>query len=326
MTYPNKYGLVLCLSALWFFVRANTNTLDTLPALARTEIGDVGRFFPDPKNTYGDFDQQKKDDEYIAYPLSSTQFFLGTNLWQDLYVNLNAAELPALVNDYSIELLPRHNWPDLIIGFHWSSYKYFLQFQYYNRALKERISARTQADSPYSVERELIFKGYTLVMARDIKMFRFTKRIQLVGAAGVEISRADVSLSGLSSFQFENRENLDAILGNTVAVDLDENQVRVNMEQQLFLFSTATNSLFWQIGFDIQINDQLNLYLKANNVIPVNLFLKTTRAYLETPDEAWEENFVLQYNSFELKNSSIQLSLSYRINETNRTKRKLKLN
>ena len=43
------------------------------------------------------------------------------------------------------------------------------------------------------------------------------------------------------------------------------------------------------------------------------------------PDEDWEDNFELQYNYFELKNRTLQLSLSYRISQLNRSKRQLKL-
>lgn len=324
MIYPNKYGLVLCLSVLGLFVQANSNPLDTLPEVARTETVAYERHFSGTKNTYNDFDTQKKADEYLVYPSSPIQFFLGTNLWHDLYVNLKANELPALVNEYSIAVLPKNNWPDLVVGYY-STGMISMQLQYYNRALEEHIFAQTPAGSPYAVERELVLKGFNLAIARDINILRLTKQIYLGGAVGFEISRVNASFGGTSSFRFDDRESLETILGNTIAINLDDNQVGVNMEQQLFLVSSVATSLFWQLGVDIQVNDKWTIFLKANNLIPLNFFLKTQKSYIETPDEAWGENFELQYNFIELKNRTIQLSLSYRVSEADRSKQKLKL-
>lgn len=323
----SRYSLVLCLSLLWLYAQADVIVLDTLPLSEqiKTEVSYYEREELDTKNTYNDFDKKEKEDEYLVYSNSPVKYFMGTDLWHDLHFDLIAEDLPALVEGYSISVLPRSGLSTFFLGVYNLKSKAYLQCQYFNRDLEEQIFAQTTTGSAYAVRRAFNLRAYSITQGFNFNIIKLGKQFYLVGAIGLELSWTRVRFAETTRFQFENRESLEAILGNSVDINFDDNRVGVNVEQDVQIVRGNTVSPFWQIGFEYPVNDQFTLNLKANNLIPVNLYFKVVDAFLVSSDQEWDQNFRLQYESSELKNRAVQLSLSYRISEAKRSKRQLKL-
>lgn len=275
--------------------------------------------------TYYDFGKEKKKDEYLVYPPSPNDIFIGFGVVNRIQLKAFPYILPNDVVSTSLEVVDSDALLPITLGYWYQRTEngfFSVQLQFQQQQLLETIEAEALISQEQYQIRRFMDMDATVLVAGVGKSFN-----NLHIYVGLESTYLRTQYQPISTFIFNDQEALGTVLPDAPVSDLSDNQIEVEQEQLRDGVNYLNLSAFWQISYRLSLGDNFFFGLQANNIIPVNTSLLNRLS--DSPFSTaslWEDLYAIDYDAIRVKSISyLQLQLGYHFNREKRIKSYLQL-
>jgi hypothetical protein len=275
--------------------------------------------------TYNDFGNDKKKEDYLAYPSSPNDIFIGFGIANRLQLNAFPFIPADDVLNSSLEVVDSDALLPVSLGYWYqrSPNGFFsAQLQFQEQELQEIIEAEAVINQEvYQIQRMMDMDIAVLVLGVGKTLNNFHIY------AGLESTYLYTQYQPTTTFIFTDQEALATILPDAPVSDLSNNQILVEQEQLRQSVSYLNLSVFWQLSYRFPIGDNFFVGLQANNILPIEASL-LSRLEDEpfSGNSLWNNQYAIDYDAIRVKSISyLQIQLGYHFNREKRIKERLEL-